>query len=89
MSGHLVSRRDARRIDALIAERLLPGERAIPSGCTDVGGCSCVHHEHIGIPCTVVGRDERARVDRCLLCGTRWRVRKQKRDPLVILETAA
>ncbi len=79
-----VSATTGKRIDALIADELRPGERAIRSGCSDMTPCRCVHHVKMGHECTVVGRADG--LDRCLMCGAVWRSRDSGEQRLVVVD---
>lgn len=84
MSGNL-SQLILRRITSLAGRELRSGERLIRSGCSDVAACGCEHHMVQGHPCTVIGRDEAARVDRCLVCGATWRSRDYRWQRLEVI----
>lgn len=60
-------------IRALAIAEARPGERVIPHAESAIVPCGCEHHQCCGVPCTVVGRTEDVRLDRCLVCWTVWR----------------
>ncbi len=70
-------------VNALVRAKLRPGEVAIPSGCSDIAGCGCVHHQCAGQACTVIGRNPARDRDRCLVCGASWRSRDYRWQRLV------
>jgi hypothetical protein len=77
-----------KRSMAELEKKLRPGERMVQA-CTDLCGCSCVHHEWNYMPCTVVARNKATRRDRCLLCGATWRKRDGGWQPLVLITQGA
>lgn len=77
------------RIAAQVAALLRHGERAIPHACSDVALCGCEHHQHVGIPCTMLGRDAAAGHDRCLVCGAVWTSRDYRWQPATFVTAEA
>lgn len=62
---------------------LLEGERLLVYYAADLAPCTCVSHDFVGVPCIPVGRH--GGVDRCLICGSTWKQRRNSSSELKVL----